>query len=249
MFTKKHYQEIITKNMAANVESELNAAIAEDAFVRHFHVIKGKTLKGIRRIVAPRVNGITIIVKEQSGAFSYQVATCSRKDLFARRAGRYYAYTRALEQGFVEVPPIAFHYLPEDATLEQKERAVVNYYIQTVVNFKPPVSITLPGVNKALPLHFVNKDFLVVFEDILQSILPEGATIAYSHYKKTETTTVRVVEDVSLRGKLDEVSVQELQEFLATKPSASVVRYAKDSHHKWVARYHALYKLFTQLTS
>lgn len=232
--------------MAANVESEVNATIAEDAFVRHFHVMVGHKLANIRRVVSERINGFTIIVKEENGKFSYQVATCSKKDLFCRRSGRYYAYLRALQEGFVDVPEEAFKYCQDN--LESKEREVINYYIKTVVNKKAPKTIQLPGIPTPVDPKIVTQGFLATFEELLKSILPAGATVAYSHYTKTDTTEVRVVVDKELVKTLSQDEEEELKLFLENKPSATVKRYVKDQSNKWIARYYAIYKLFTQLT-
>lgn len=238
MFTKENYQIIITPNMATLVESDVANMLNEDAFVKHFHIIKDKRIKDIRRICSNRLKGFTIIVKEEGGKYSYQVATCGLKDLFSRRSGRYYAYLRAKLEGFIDVPEEAFKYCQD--TPEAKEREVINYYIKTVVNKRPPYRISLPGLSVGVEPSEINQAFLDTFEGILMSILPEGLKVSYSHYRKTDVTEARL-EPID---KTNDVLV----EYVKTTPVAQVKRYVHDQQNKYVARYNALYKLFLILT-
>lgn len=250
MFTKENYELIVTPNMTTNVEASICETIPENAFVKHFH-ISNQLSHGphTRKYNKERCNGFTILILEEEGNYSYQVALCSVTENFSRLKGRYYVNLRALKEGFVTVPEEAFKYYPDNSF--SKERAVIDWYIKTVLNkhSKKKDTVYLPGITTPVPLIEVSKpSFLNMFESLLLSIVGnEAISVKYAYRSKTDTTEAYLVLNTKEATEKETLEFSKIVENGLHK--ATVKRYVRDKPHKGVSRYYALYKLFKQFTS
>lgn len=232
--------------MAITVEAEVNEAIEEDAFLKHFYIstqlVRGVKTNPYNPLCA---KGFTIVIKEFNGQYSYQVAVQDpqEKRSFSRLIGRYYAYLRAKNEGFINVPA---EVTANETNPYKKEVAVINYFIYTVLNnydpIEPPQDKSIRSV--LVDPNFVNESFVAMFEDLLLQVVGvESATLKTTHDEETESTTIEIV----VEGDLEDEEEQFTWDSLEHK-SITVRRNKDDEPNLYFARYYALYKLFTRIT-
>lgn len=232
--------------MAITVEAEVNEAIEEDAFLKHFYIstqlVRGVKTNPYNPLCA---KGFTIVIKEFNGQYSYQVAVQDpqEKRSFSRLIGRYYAYLRAKNEGFINVPA---EVTANETNPYKKEVAVINYFIYTVLNnydpIEPPQDKSIRSV--LVDPNFVNESFVAMFEDLLLQVVGvESATLKTTHDEETESTTIEIVVEGDLEDEEEQFTLDSLEH-----KSITVRRNKDDEPNLYFARYYALYKLFTRIT-
>lgn len=246
--------------MAINVEAEVNEVIEEDAFLKHFY-ISTQLVRGVKTNPYNPLctKGFTIVIKEFNVQYSYQVAVQDpqEKRSFSRLIGRYYAYLRAKNEGFIDVPA---EVTANETNPYKKEVAVINYFIDTVLNNYDPIDppqdksirsvlvdpnlVQLPGLPEPVARDTVNESFVAMFEDLLLQVVGvESATLKTTHDEETESTTIEIVVEGDLDNEEDQFTWDSLEH-----TSITVRRNKDDEPNLYFARYYALYKLFTRIT-
>ena len=235
------YEQIVTRNMVTNIVAEINDMIDEDAYVDFLHISDQLAVKhDVRNYNNTRSNGFTIIIKEENGKYAYQVAVCNTKDNFSKKHGRYFACLRAKQEGFVDVPPEAIAYAPDDHY--KKQLAVVDYFIRTVHNYVEPKMVKLPDVQNKMPLKDFTKDFVQTLEEIVLGTSGKGTKIRYNTNKRLGFVQAFLV--------LDKENKSEQNQYEQFKDLVGVVKLPKESQeNKWYGRYLALYQLLTLITN
>lgn len=141
---------IVTSTMADMMESQVNEKLTETEYLNHFHILQNpKNKKLFCKLRNNRISGATLILKQDENSnYSYQYSACSIKENFIKVRGRYYAYKRANEHGFVPLSKTVTDKLlstlnkEEDGTikLEYSNRIIVNYIISNVINTPLPLT-------------------------------------------------------------------------------------------------------------
>lgn len=239
------FEVIVTANMVANVESEVNSMISENAFIDYLHISHLlATQHNVLRYNKNRSNGFTIVTKEEDGKYSYQVAVCNKTDMFDRRKGRYFALVRAQKHGWVEVPEYALPHTTSDHY--SKQLAVVNYFIRTVHNALEPVLVPVKDSPVKIDLKTITKKSVAVFEDIALGTIGAGFKVKYSTNKHTGKVLALFEADVLATG---DVEPYEARLAIAkASPIASISATKFGAMNKWYDRYHALYELLQLMT-
>lgn len=235
------YEQIVTRNMVRNIEAEVTSMINENAFIEQLHISDQLSVKHkVRNYNNKRSNGFTILIKEEDGNYSYQVAVCNTKDNFDRLKGRYFANLRAKRDGFIDVPPAAIVYAGDDAY--KKQLAVVDYFIKTVHNYEPPKMVKLPDVSRKMPLQDFTKQFIQSLEEIVLGTTGKGTKIRYFTNKRLGYVEAFVVRDLENKS-----ATNQYDQFKDLTGHVSISKEGKEN--KWYDRYLALYHLLTLITN
>lgn len=237
--------------MAINVEAEVNEAVEENAFLSHFHF----SADIYRPVVQAKYNrnavkGFTLLLKETDGVYQYQIAEqpFNKEGSFSRLIGRYLVYTKALEEGFIDVPNDVY---ADIESSEHQANAILRYVTSQFVAKYPVVKETplledevlLPGLPTPVKRESVNEAFVAMFEDLLLQVVGvESAKLNTTYDEETESTTIEIVVGEDL-DEDEEFSWNSLEH-----KSITVRRNKDDEPNQYFARYYALYKLFTRIT-
>ena len=238
------FEHIVTRNMVRNIEADVNSMIAEDAFIEQLHISDQLAVKHkVRNYNKDRSNGFTILIKEEKGQYSYQVAVCNTKDNFDRLKGRYFANLRAKRDGFIDVPSEAISYAGEDHF--KKQLAVVNFFIQHVHNYVEPVMVNLKDVVNPIPLKDFTKAFVQSLEEIVLGAAGKGVKVQYFTDKRDGVVGAYLVK--SKDSNSDISSENRYEEYKDFRGKAPLTKEGKVN--KWYDRYNALYELLTVITN
>ena len=238
------YELIVTPNMVTNIEAEINDMIDEDAYVDFLHISDQLAVKHkVRNYNKERSNGFTILIKEENGKYSYQVAVCNTKDNFSKKLGRYYACLRAKQEGFIDVPPEAISYT--QFVHYDKLLAVTDYFIRTVHNYVEPVCVPIPDVAHPIPLKDLTKNFIQSLEEIVIGAAGKGVKIQYATNKRSEEVVAYFISDKTSNE--DIASENRFEEFKSARGVAKLT--PEGIQNKWYPRYVALYNLLTVITN
>lgn len=260
MILPKLKQEvIITSKMSDLVESQVTENLNEDEYLNHFHILKNPRNKNLfRRLLNKNYNGATIILKQnENGQYSFQLAKCSSKENFIKVRGRYYAYLRAKEHGFIPLNKKVTDKLLEkvvktDSNLELNNIVIVNYIIKNYLNkVKDPqdtigfnVSSDLTDI-EYISKSTINKEAISFVEESIQSVIDEKYPNTFCIKYSYEGKTVKAFME-SKKKDLTEEEQSVLSVFLDCK--AVAVCNEKDKFNKLVGKYIALSRLFTQVS-
>lgn len=239
--SKIPFEHIVTRNMVVNIEAEVNDLINENAFLEYLHISDQLTVKHpVRNYNNKRSNGFTILIKEEDGNYSYQVAVCNTKDNFDRLKGRYFANIRAKQEGFVNVPAEAIAYAGDDPY--KKLIAVTDFFIKTVHNYEPPKMVKLPDVAHTIPLVDLTKTFVQTLEEIVLGTSGKGTKIRYFTNKRLGYVEAFLVLDLENKS-----SENQYEQFKELTGHVKITKEGKEN--KWYDRYRALYHLFSLITN
>lgn len=235
------FEHIVTQNMIVNLEATLNEVVSENSFIDHLHISTQLAYQhNVHNYNLERSNGFTILIKEEDGKYSYQVAVCNKTDNFDRKKGRYFSLLRAINNGFIDVPEHALAHTKED--LYSKQLAVVNYFIKSVHNYVPPTMVKIKDSDLKVPLKDINKAFVKTLEDVALGPVGKTLQVKFSTNKHTGFVLALYVPSEKIT---DDSEYKRALELAKSLPIGKVVITKHGKDNKWYDRYHALYDLMS----